>query len=72
MKSIMHWAIRIIGQYIVIIEGIEGGGEEESVLLYSYSLATVTSCIDPSVKILIVTKYPKVRPLLIFSISLCV
>jgi hypothetical protein len=32
------------------------------------SLATVLSCIDPSVRI--VTKYPKVGPLLIFSISL--
>jgi hypothetical protein len=32
------------------------------------SLATETSCIDPSVRI--VTKSPKVGPLLIFSISL--
>jgi hypothetical protein len=32
------------------------------------SLATVTSCIDASVRI--VTKSPKVEPLLIFSISL--
>ncbi len=37
----------------------------ESVLC---SLATVTSCIDPSIRI--VTKTPKVGPLLIFSISL--
>jgi hypothetical protein len=43
------------------------GGRGESLLLYS--LAIETYCIDPSVRI--VTKSPKVRPLLIFSIYLC-
>jgi hypothetical protein len=42
-----------------------GGGGGESVLLYS--LAIVMSCVDPSVRI--VTKSPKLGPLLIFSIS---
>jgi hypothetical protein len=49
----------------------KGGGREERTLyrtLVQYSLATETSCIDPSVRI--VTKSSKVGSLLIFSISL--
>ncbi len=42
-------------------------GERGVCTLVLCSLATVTSCIDPSVRI--VTKSPKGRPLLIFSIS---
>ncbi len=42
----------------------------EVCFLVLFSLATVTSFIDPSVLLLLVTKSPKVEPLLIFSISL--
>ncbi len=56
-----------LSQYITF----KRGGREESVLLsctlYS-SLTTVMSCVDLSMRI--VTKSPKVGPLLIFSISL--
>jgi hypothetical protein len=44
------------------------GGERGVSTLVVCSLATVLSCIDPSVRI--VTKSPKVGPLLIFSVSL--
>jgi hypothetical protein len=48
---------------------IQKRGEERVYALVACSLATVTSCIDASVRI--ETKSPKVRgPLLIFSISL--
>jgi hypothetical protein len=43
-------------------------GEEGICTPVLYSLATVTSCIDPSVRIM--TKSPKSEPLLTFSISL--
>ncbi len=45
----------------------KSGGRGESVLFY-FVVLTVTSCIDTSVRI--VTKSPKMEPLLIFSISL--
>ncbi len=51
-------------QYITI----NRGGRREFCTLVLRSLATLTSCIDPSERI--VTKSPKVGPLLIFSISL--
>ncbi len=47
---------------------IKKRGEKGVCTLVLYSLATVTSCIDASVRI--VTKSPKVGPLLIFSTSM--
>jgi hypothetical protein len=47
---------------------IKKSGERGGSTLVLCRLATVTSCMDLSVRI--VTKFPKVGPLLIFSISL--
>ncbi len=65
-RNILNVLRETLSQYIIFNRG--GGGERGVCTLVIFSLATVMSCIGPSVRI--GTKSPKVGPLLVFSISL--